>query len=459
MEPQGTKTKTARAYALELLHRVETQRKYAAPLLNRLLEREEISPPDKGLIHELVYGVLRWRNRLDWIIGSCASRPMEEMTSWIRNILRLGVYQLTFTQKIPPAAAVHESVSLAHRYGHQGTAAFVNAILREVQRRGGAVAFPDAQKEPSQFIATYYSHPQWLMERWLARYGLDLTVEICQANNSPPPLTIRINTLRTTREPLKEALIEEGAAVKECALSPEGLRILLPVPIPRLSSFQRGWFQVQDESSILMGHLLAPQPGQRILDACAGLGGKATHLAQQMGDRGEVLALDINPKKLAGLEENCRRVGVTIVRGCLGDATHLETEIGMFDALLVDAPCSNLGVIRRHPEIRWLKEESDIHRLQELQLRLLAGVADHLIPGGVLLYCTCSFEPEETEEVVQRFLKGHPQFALEDPRPHLPNGAEGLVTEEGYFVSLPSLPYSMDGFFAARMKRGNRLSG
>lgn len=459
MEPYGTKTKTARAYALELLHRVETQRKYAAPLLNRLLEREEISPPDKGLIHELAYGVLRWRNRLDWIIGRCASRPMEEMTPWIRNILRLGVYQLGFTQKIPPAAAVHESVGLAHRYGHRGTAAFVNAILREVQRRGGAIAFPDAEREPGQFIATYYSHPKWLTERWLGRYGLDLTAQICQADNSPPPLTLRTNTLRTTREPLKQALIEEGVAVKECALAPEGLRIVPPVPIPRLSTFQRGWFQIQDESSILMGDLLTPQPGQRILDACAGMGGKATHLAQRMGNRGEVLALDINPRKLAGLEENCQRLGVTIVRGRLGDATYLEPDLGLFDALLVDAPCSSLGVIRRHPEIRWLKEEADIHRLQELQFRLLTAVAEHLIPGGVLLYCTCSFEPEETQEVIQRFLKDQPHFALEDPRPHLPEGAAALVTEEGYFVSLPSLPYSMDGFFAARMRKGNRLSG
>ncbi|MBI2876865.1 MAG: 16S rRNA (cytosine(967)-C(5))-methyltransferase RsmB [Candidatus Tectomicrobia bacterium] len=447
--------KTARAYALELLHRVETQRNYAAPLLNRLLEREEISPPDKGLIHELVYGVLRWRNRLDWMIRNCASRPMEEMTSWIRNILRLGVYQLAFTQKIPAAAAVHESVNLAYRYGHRGTAGFVNAILREVQRRGATLAFPDAAQEPSRFLAIYHSHPQWLIERWLGRYGPEWTAQICQANNTPPPLTIRTNTLLTTRESLKLALIEAGVTVEECLLAPEGLRIASPVPIPLLSAFQQGWFQVQDESSILMGHLLAPQPGQRILDACAGLGGKATHLAQRMENRGEVLALDINPQKLAALEESCLRLGVTIVRGCLADATRWETEIGGFDGLLVDAPCSSLGVIRRHPEIRWLKEESDIYRLQALQFQLLESVADRLAPGGYLLYCTCSFEPEETLAVVQRFLEDHPSFRLEDPRPHLPSGAHRLVTGEGYFLSLPSPAYSMDGFFAARLRRAS----
>lgn len=447
--------KTARAHALELLYRVDVHGHFAAPILRSLLEREDISPLDKGLIHELVYGVLRWRGRLDWVIERGSNRPMEEMTPWIRNILRLGAHQLLFTQKIPPAAAVHESVKLAYSYGHRGTAAFVNAILRWIQRCGKAISFPDPHKDLGYHLAVLYSHPDWLIRRWLERYGLEGTVQICQANNLPPPLTIRTNTALIDRESLKQALQRERVNVDECLLAPEGLHIHSPVPIFQLSAFLQGWFHVQDESSILVGYLLAPRPGERILDACAGSGGKTTHLAQLMENQGEVWALDVQDGRLKSLEEACRRLQINIVRTQVQDVTERRIGLGEFEAILVDAPCSGLGVVRRHPEARWLKKEGDLARLCNLQLRILKGVQGWLKPkpGAALVYGVCSHEPEENQTVIEQFLDEHPQFVVEDPRPYLPGDRAKQECSNSAFLSLPSVSHQMDGFFAVRLRR------
>jgi len=434
---------------------VEVKRCYAAPLLARLLERKDISTVDKGLIHELVYGVLRWRRRLDWVAESSSRRPLEDVTSWIRNILRLGLYQLLFTQKIPPSAAVNESVKLAYRYGHRGTAAFVNAVLRQVQRCYENISFPDPKKDLIHHMAVFYSHPDWLTRRWVEHYGWERTIRICLANNTPPSITIRTNTLLTTRMALKQALEWEGVNTNECSLAPEGLRIHSPVPISRLSALQKGWFLVQDESSILVGYFLAPHLGDRVLDACAGLGGKTTHLAQLMRNQGEIQALDVNSKRLDILEETCRRLRVNIVRTQVRDVAELKEELGKFDAVLVDAPCSGLGVTRRHPEAKWIKQKADLAFLQKHQLRLLRGVQGCLKPGAVLVYGVCSHEPEEGQDVIRQFLDEYPHFELEDIRDFLPEDKTNWEnnSKSPYFLSLPSLSHHMDGFFAARLRR------
>ncbi|MBO8127686.1 MAG: 16S rRNA (cytosine(967)-C(5))-methyltransferase RsmB [Peptococcaceae bacterium] len=445
---------TAREMALQVLKAVEADGAYANLALNRVLKQHQPSKLDRAFATELAYGSLRSLNTLDWIIARFLQKPLAAQSVWIRNILRTGVYQIFYMDKVPPAAACNEAVELAKKFGSPGVAKFVNGVLRNVVRQKDKIIFPDIDSDLVSHIALKYSHPTWLVKRWLDEFGRDETIALCRANNISPPNTIRTNTLRITRNALAERLEQEGVQVKKSTYAPEGLEIKGFFSLQDLPSFQEGLFMNQDESSMLVAHAAAPQPGDRVLDTCSAPGGKTTHLAQLMADQGEIVALDVHPHKLALVLENCRRLGIRSVDLSLRDARDLPGRFTEWaDCVLVDAPCSGLGVLRRRPDARWRKEPGQIPGLVRLQEEILNAAAKCVRPGGVLIYSTCTITREENQQQVEHFLAAHSDFALEDLGPFLPAGlAEPRELARGYIQMLPHR-HGTDGFFIARLRR------
>lgn len=431
-----------REQALAILRKSE-EGVFADVLLERA--RPSFDQRDNAFILELVYGTLRNRTLLDSVLDRFSDKPVRRTDAWTRNILRLGAYQLLFLDRVPASAAVDTAAELAKRHGKKS--GYVNGLLRNLDR-GRATLPPPGGKDPVQRLSVLYSHPEWLVKRWTGRFGPEATEAILAANNRPAPLIIRTNSLRTTREGLKASLEQEGAAVKETAYSPAGLEILSSPGLTALRAFRDGWFLVQDQAAQLVGMMLDPEPGETVLDACAAPGGKATHLAELMEDRGTVIALESNPKRTARIAENGKRLGISIIRPVRGDAAAYGD--GPFDKVLIDAPCSGLGVLRRHPDGRWSKSERNIREKQALQKKVLENCSKLVRPGGALVYATCTTEPEENEDVIRDFLAGHPGFSLDDPRPFLPPAAGKLVDAHGFFRTFPLEP-EMDGFFGARV--------
>jgi len=452
-----TKGKTPRELALAIIRSVEQEGAYANLELNKVLEQYQPGKLDRGFITELVYGTLRSLHHLDWVLGQFLSRPLEDLTPWIRNILRMAVYQVFYLDKVPDSAAVNEAVNLAKGYGHRGTVKFVNGVLRNLLRNKDKIKYPDLQEDPVTHIAVVYSHPRWIVEKWLGQFGTEGTIELCKANNEAPLTTIRTNTLRIDRKELAGQLKMEGLEVRETRYVAEGLTVGGFASLGNRPAFKKGLFQVQDESSMLVGHISRPQKGSLIIDACSAPGGKTTHLAQLIENEGRIIALDIHPHKLGLIKENCRRLGVTCVETRSMDARRLPGEWAeKADLVLVDAPCSGLGVLRRRPDARWRKEAADLVAIQKLQLEILAAASRCVKPGGTLIYSTCTITPEENEQVVAKFLAAHPDFKAKDLTPYMPEALRELdlpTAREGYIQLLPHL-HGMDGFFIARMIRG-----
>ena len=432
-----------REKALEILHRVE-KKAFADALLDQA--RQAFDARDNAFILELVNGTLRNRTRLDWILDQFSMQPLAKTDVWTRNILRLGAYQMLFLDKIPVSAAVNTATELAKTYG--GKSSYVNGLLRNLDRKRNSIAEPGLV-DPAKRLSIVYSHPGWLVKRWLQRFGEERATALLRENNRPAPLTIRTNILKTTRDQLKASLEAEGAEVAETAISTVGLEILSSPGLRSLTAYEKGWFMVQDEAAQLIGLLVSPRPGETVLDACAAPGGKATHLAELMENRGMLVALETDPGRIRKVRENSERLGITIIAPVRGDA--MKYKEGRFDKILIDAPCSVLGVLRRHPDGRWSKNERVILERAAVQRRILENCSKLLKPGGALVYATCTTEPEENEEVINCFLDGTGNtFAIDDPRPYLAKQAAPLVDEHGFFRTFPREP-AMDGFFGVRL--------
>ena len=456
--------RSARGVALEILTRVEAGGAYADILLDR--ELKGLGEADRALATELVYGVLRWQIKIDWIIDCFSKIKTKKLEHRVLCALRMGVYQLLFLTRIPPQAAVSETVELVKPGGFR-KAGFVNAVLRMVDSARSAISFPLLKREPVRYVSVVFSHPQWLVERWIRRYGIKEAIELCQANLRVPPVTIRTNTLALTRDELLKELEAEGIESEKTRYSPAGIEITVGQR-GRLGTKDRR-FYIQDEASQLVPLLLSPEPGESVLDACAAPGGKSIHIAQIMENRGVVYAMDKHASRLRLVDKLAKRFGVDIIRTFQADAAGLALQPALsglpaelrqgtvpgegFDAVLVDAPCSGLGVIRRTPEIKLRRKEGDLEGLSSTQKRLLDNLSKYVRTGGRLVYSVCTFEPEETDEVVDWFLKGHGEFHVEDASMYLPPECRALVDGNGYFRSYPHL-HGLDGFFAVRMKRG-----
>jgi 16S rRNA (cytosine967-C5)-methyltransferase len=444
------KESTPRRIAVDILNRVEEDGAFAGPLLDAALSRPVLAnPADRGLLTELVYGTLRMKGRLDWVIGELYRGSAAELETTVLNILRTGLYQLRFTDRIPPFAAVNEAVEIARDLA-PAAAGLVNAILRNSLRKGDAFAWPDMAENPEKAIAVLHSHPPWLVSRLVAARGVEETIAVCRTNNTVPSLALRVNSLKASRGGAIAALLEEGLTAEEARFSPDGITLASPAAALRKGACYRGGLiRIQDEASQLVARLVAPESGERLLDLCAGSGGKTLHLAAIMGNSGSITALDLQPARLRMLREEAKRLGVTIVETRPGDAAEpVESFRGTFDRVLLDAPCSGLGTLRRNPEIRWRIAPADINRCMELQNMLLARAAKYVRPGGRLVYSVCTVTPEENEVVIEKFLKKNIDFNLISPG----DIAHALIDGRGFFRSEPHL-HGVDGFFGAVLVR------
>ena len=448
-----------RELAHQILVRVETRGSYADILLEEKLPT--VGRPYRALVTELVYGVLRWQIKIDWIIERFSRLPTRKLEAKVLCALRLGIYQLYFLRGIPPHACVSETVELVKPLG-QRKAGFVNAVLRAAQRGRDTVPFPSIKREPVRYVSVIFSHPQWLVERWLNRYGLKETMELCRTNLTPPPTTLRVNTLVTTRDGLVEELEKDGMKALPSRFSPCGV-VVTERCRTRLRPVDRRYY-IQDEASQLIPLILAPCEGENILDVCSAPGGKTTHMAQLMENQGLVVAMDSHPTRLKKVEALARRFGMDIIRPLLADGRTFTPQFSLkgmeetpipeegFDAILIDAPCTGLGTIRRTPDIKLRRRPEDIASSAACQQEILSNISMLLRPGGRLVYSVCTLEPEETEEVIRWFLRQTRGFALQSDAPFLPEGCRRLVTAEGFLKTLPHRD-SLDGFFAARLKR------
>ena len=442
-----------RRLAVEILNRIDEAAAYAEPLLDAALSGTALANPhDRGLLTELVYGTLRMRGRLDWIIGQLYRGDAAALETGVRNILRTGLYQLWYTDRIPPFAAVNEAVGIAGKTC-PAASGLVNALLRTALRKKDAIAWPDMAKDPGKAISVIHSHPRWLVERWLDEFGIDETIAICRANNAVPPLALRVNSLKASREQAVAALAQEGLTVEPTAFSPDGLLLASPAAgLRETDSWREGLIRIQDEASQLIALLLSPDPGENLLDLCAGTGGKTLHLAALMENRGRVTAVDLHSDKVRQLQEEAGRLGTTIVETYAADAaTPPEIFLGFFDRVLLDAPCSGLGTIRRNPEIRWRLAPKDLNNCMQIQKRLLRSAADCVRPGGRLVYSVCTVTPEENEAVIEDLLNGRTDFSLIKP-PIAGGIPPELIDPAGFFRTFPHL-HGTDGFFAALLIR------
>lgn len=449
------KGKTPRQAAFEILQRIEREDSYADILVNRELSSGVIKGVDKALLTELVFGVLRRRGTLDFIIDTCSDRKTGKLERAVLTLLRLGLYQSLFLDRVPVSAAVNETVKLAKVVAPR-SAGYINAVLRRTDREKDAIRWPDSDKDQAGFISARYSAPRWLVDQWIMQVGPEETKDLAEALTEAPLLTLRTNTLKITRLGLIERLSRAGIEAGETAFSPYGIRIFSPCHPASLPGFQEGLFTVQDESSQLAVFFLEPFPGEAVLDICAAPGGKATHIAELMENRGSVIACDRDARKLRLIEENALRLGITSIETMFLDGSQQLASFGkrLFDRILVDAPCTGLGVLRRNPEAKWRLTRADVTRLSALQGKILRNAAERLAPNGVLLYSTCSTSPEENEMVVDDFLSERDDFMIEDLKGLIPlHGA--LFTGRGFFRSWPHR-HGMDGFFAARLRKSCR---
>ena len=439
----------ARVEALRILCRVEEDQAFADLALEAALERAKLPARDRALTTEIVYGTLRWQRRLDWILAPHSRRRLDRLDPWVRNLLRLTAYQLQFLSKVPAYAAVNDAVALAKRRAHGEAAPFINAVLRSLTRSGGTL--PPFPEDPVEAAGTRLAFPSWLARRWASRLGLDEAERLMTALDERPEVTIRANLLKCTRAQLAQRLVkEEEVACSATTFAPEGLALEQPGPAFRFKAFTEGWFTVQDEASILVGHLLAPKLGETVADVCAAPGTKTTHLAALMQNSGKVVAMDPNAARLKLVAQSAVRLGITIVECHGGSAEALAPRFkDRFDRVLVDAPCSNLGVLRRNPDVKWRRTEADLPRLAERQRAILDAAASMCRPGGTLVYATCSLEPEENAGVVRDFLAANPAF-----HPDPPAEAEFPIPFEppGVLRCLPH-KHGTDGFTAFRLHR------
>ena len=393
---------------------------------------------DIRFARQLALGAVRWQKRLDWMLDLFCSRPMAELSPWARHILRLGAYQLCWLDRVPDRAAVHTSVELAKRFAHKGIAALVNAVLRRLSREHAHIVYPDPARDPMHYLSVYYSHPEWLVARWVERWDTAFVIPILEQNNKAADLNIRLNLLRETTE-----LPPDSQAVGPL---PGFYKVPNPAGLFATATYHQGNFQVQDPNAALAVALLDPRPGERLLDLCSAPGGKATQSAAAMADRGLVVAADISPARIGRVRDNARRLGLSSLRPIVRDGTTPGT--GAFDRVLADMPCSATGVLGRRPDVRWRRAPDQLPGIVARQKTLLERAFEHLRPGGVLVYSTCSLESEENAAVVDDFLKRTPTARLELAADSFPNRSWA-----GRFIQTIPGHHPGDGSFAARVRK------
>jgi 16S rRNA (cytosine967-C5)-methyltransferase len=440
--------------ALRVLERVQRAGAYADLLLHSTLARSALNAPDRAFATEIVYGTLRWRGRLDYMLGRCLDGDLEKLEPLVATALRLGAYQLLFTDGVPATAAVDESVRCVRACGGERATGLVNAVLRRLAAERDQIALPALNDDPLGHLIHTLSLPMWLAARWIECYGPEEAAALARACNETPPLTVRANPHQATPAELLEELAARFPEVRPCRYARYGLTLGRRGNAALDPAFREGRFTVQDEASQLVVGLLDPQPGERVLDVCAAPGGKAGAIAERVGGSGGVLALDRHPRRLEMVRRGARRLHLGRLECAVHDATRSFEKLGAdggFHRVLVDAPCSGLGALRRNPDARWRVRPGDPARLAETQLAILGNAAEALGPKGVLVYSTCTLLPEENEGVIESFLSKSSDFALSSPR-EVPAEVRELMDSDGFMRCLPQR-HDTDGFFAARLEK------
>ena len=451
MKSKKKTRRSAREAALRALVRVEQDGAYLNLALPALLNN--FTADERALAVQLAAGTIQRLNTLDWAVNLFSRRSIETFTPWVRNLLRLSAYQIIYLDRIPDYAVVDEAVNLARRFGHRGVAGLVNALLRRLAAEREDFPWPDSGQFPVEYLSLRYSLPRWLAARMINRFGFIEAEKWSGSCNMKPLVSLRPNPLKTGAEELIKILKSEEINAFSSPVVPGMLRIETGAAPAGTRSFKEGLFTIQGESSALVAPLLSPQPGDTMVDLCSAPGGKSTHLAELMEDRGTVFAVEIHSHRLRLVENAAARLGLKSIMPVSADSRAIENHnLPEPSAVLVDAPCSGLGVIRRLPEIKWRRCEEDLPGMHALQSDLVSAAARLLPPGGKLLYSVCSGEPEETTRVVETFTGSHPQFILEDLHPFLPLSLRH-GQDKSRTVSLWPHRHDLDGFFIALWRR------
>lgn len=439
-----------REIAAEALMEIMTEEAYNTMTLRRLLRQNGAMPrQDRAFVTEIVNGTLRNLIYIDHVLNTFSKTKTEKMKPWLLAVLRSAVYQMYFMD-VPDSAACNEAVKLAGARGYGSLKGFVNGVLRTAAKKKNEIPLPE--KGTAEYLSVAYSHPLWLVRMWVAYYGYEETEAICAYDNQSPDVTIRVNTLKTNKADLKQMLEGAGVEVKEGHVSENALHLTKTADLTRLKAFQKGLFHVQDESSQLAVRILDPRKGESILDMCAAPGGKSFTTAETMENEGRLLSCDIYEHKIELMEDGAERLGIGIMECSVKDAAEVEEEQELFDRVLVDAPCSGLGLMRKKPDIRLKKDGNEIDSLTGIQREILENAAGYVKKGGVLVYSTCTLCRKENEKNLEWFLQNHPDFAAEDITKFLPADWKAETAEKGYLTLLPHKT-GTDGFFISRMRR------
>jgi len=443
-----------RSLAVKILTRVERTDSYLDKLIDFEIKTDTLNDYDRSLLNEICHGVIRWMRRLDWFLNGFYRGNWEKCTPEIKNTLRVALYQILFLNKIPDYAAVNEATEFVKKISTQKHADIVNGLLRTIIRTKEELVYPTREIDEVKYLGIMQSHPNWMVKRWIQRFGFDEAEKIAEANNKRPILTLRVNTLKSRREDVTKNLESRGIAVRFCRYINYFVTLRLMSKIYLDEDFKNGYFTVQDESAGLPSILLSPSQNDVVLDMCAAPGGKSTHMAQLMNNKGRIIAVDKYDAKIRMMKENAERLGVTNIEFLQDDASDYQNEnitSQSFDKILLDAPCSGLGVLSKKPEIRWKREPEDIVALSNLQRNLLANASDCVKPGGVIVYSTCSTEQEENMDVVKDFLEKHPDFKIDDAARFV---NRDVVNQDGCVETFPH-KQGIDGSFAARLIRNS----
>lgn len=441
---------TAREVALDVLTAVEEEGSYSNLVLNQMLNRIRLERADIGLATELVYGTISRLNTIDYFLAQFVAKGLHKLQPWVRNLLRFSFYQIYYLDRIPTHAAVNEAVNIAKRRGHQGISGMVNGVLRNVIRRREELVIPQ-DLPAAKRIALQHSLPEWMVARWIKQYDEATAEQICISNNEPPSVSIRVNTHRTSRPAILELLQNEGYDVEVSPLSPDGILVHGGGNMALTSWYRDGLISVQDESSMLVAEAVQAQAGMKVLDCCAAPGGKSVHLAEKMKDSGQIIANDIHEHKRQLVDDQAERLQLSIIETAVGDALTLTERYpaASFDRILLDAPCSGLGVIRRKPDLKWNKSVADIKEIVQFQQQLLQNISTLLKPDGIMVYSTCTIERTENEAIVESFLQQNDQFEVVPFEPIQTNHAT---------TGIQILPqdFHSDGFYIAALRKINR---
>lgn len=437
-----------RELALDGLMQVEKSGAYSNLLLNNLIEKNNIDKKDVGLLTEIVYGTIQRRDTLDYYLQPFLRKKVEP---WVKVLLRFSLYQMLYLDRVPERAAIHEAVEIAKKRGHKGISGMVNGVLRSIQREG--VPSLDEIKNAEKRLAIATSHPQWLVKEWIDEYGIETTEKMCEVNLLPPVPTARVNVSKTSIEEAVQTLEKEGIEAKPGDLAEDAIQIGKG-NVAHTEAFKNGLLSIQDESSMLVARALSPEKGDVILDSCAAPGGKTAHIAERLQGTGKVISLDLHPHKVRLIEQQAKRLQLENVEAKALDARKVQEqfETESFDKILVDAPCSGFGVIRRKPDIKLGKKKEDSERLATIQLSILEKVAPLLKKGGRLVYSTCTIEKVENEQVVEQFLQSYSEFEWDMSMvERLPNKVAPYV-KKGEVQILPHY-FATDGFYIACLRK------